>query len=129
MAGRFSLSPRVRPVGCGLGREACALAVDSLRRILAATKAGRHVEFEGRGGVDARFERFFGRAARRSRPPGQRQPLLGRRNHSPKSFTANRLYAEDEYAADNYDLYIMGQVADLAFLKGESARLLLGIAT
>ena len=41
----------------------------------------------------------------------------------------DRLYAEDVYAADNYDLYIMGQVADLAFLKGESARLLLGIAT
>ena len=40
-----------------------------------------------------------------------------------------RLYAEDEYAADNYDLYIMGQVADLAFLEEESACLLLGIAT
>jgi hypothetical protein len=40
-----------------------------------------------------------------------------------------RLYAEDEYAADNFDLYIMGQVADLAFLEEESARLLLGIAT
>ena len=40
-----------------------------------------------------------------------------------------RLYAEDEYATDNFDLYIMGQVADLAFLQEESARLLLGIAT
>jgi hypothetical protein len=40
-----------------------------------------------------------------------------------------RLYAEDEYAADNFDLYIMGQVADLAFLEEESACLLLGIAT
>ena len=42
---------------------------------------------------------------------------------------SERLYAEDEYAADNFELYIMGQVADLAFLEEESARLLLGIAT
>lgn len=41
---------------------------------------------------------------------------------------SERLYAEDEYAADNFELYIVGQVADLAFLE-ESARLLLGIAT
>ena len=42
---------------------------------------------------------------------------------------SERLCAEDEYAADNFELYIMGQVADLAFLEEESARLLLGIAT
>lgn len=39
-----------------------------------------------------------------------------------------RLYAEDEYAADNYDLYILRQEADLAPLEEERARLLLGIA-
>ena len=36
-----------------------------------------------------------------------------------------RLYAEDEYAADNYDLYILRQEADLAPLEEEMARLLL----
>ncbi len=40
-----------------------------------------------------------------------------------------RLYAEDEYGADNYDLYILRQEADLAPLEEEMARLLLGIAT
>lgn len=38
-----------------------------------------------------------------------------------------RLYAENEYAADNYDLYILRQEADLAPLEEETARLLLGI--
>jgi predicted nucleotidyltransferase len=38
-----------------------------------------------------------------------------------------RLYAEDEYAADNYDLYILRQEGDLAHLEEEQARLLLGI--
>ena len=37
-----------------------------------------------------------------------------------------RLYAENEYAADNYDLYILRQEGDLAFLEEERARLLLG---
>lgn len=37
-----------------------------------------------------------------------------------------RLYAESEYAADNYDLYILRQEGDLAFLEEERARLLLG---
>ncbi len=40
-----------------------------------------------------------------------------------------RLYAEDEYAADNYDLYILRQEADLAPLEEERARLLLGADT
>lgn len=39
-----------------------------------------------------------------------------------------RLYAESEYAADNYDLYILRQEGDLAFLEEERARLLLGIS-
>jgi len=39
-----------------------------------------------------------------------------------------RLYAENEYAADNYDLYILRQEGDLAFLEEERARLLLGIS-
>ncbi len=38
-----------------------------------------------------------------------------------------RLYAESEYAADNFDLYILRQEGDLAFLEDERARLLLGI--
>jgi predicted nucleotidyltransferase len=38
-----------------------------------------------------------------------------------------RLFAEDEYAADNYDLYILRQEGDLAHLEEEQARLLLGI--
>ncbi len=38
-----------------------------------------------------------------------------------------RLYAESEYAADNFDLYILRQEGDLAFLEEERARLLLGI--
>ena len=38
-----------------------------------------------------------------------------------------RLYSEDEYAADNYDLYILRQEGDLAHLEEEQARLLLGI--
>ena len=38
-----------------------------------------------------------------------------------------RLYAEDEYAADNYDLYILRQEGDLAHLEEEQARLLLDI--
>jgi len=37
-----------------------------------------------------------------------------------------RLYAESEYAAYNYDLYILRQEGDLAFLEEERARLLLG---
>ena len=40
-----------------------------------------------------------------------------------------RLYAEDDYMADNYDLYILRQEADLAPLEEEMARLLLGIDT
>ncbi|MDE0068891.1 MAG: hypothetical protein OXO48_04215 [Caldilineaceae bacterium] len=40
-----------------------------------------------------------------------------------------RLYAEDEYAADNFDLYILRQEADLAPLEEERARLLLGTDT
>ena len=39
-----------------------------------------------------------------------------------------RLYAESEYAADNYDLYILRQEGDLAYLEEERARLLLGIS-
>ena len=38
-----------------------------------------------------------------------------------------RLYAKSEYAADNFDLYILRQEGDLAFLEDERARLLLGI--
>ena len=38
-----------------------------------------------------------------------------------------RLFAESEYAADNYDLYILRQEGDLSFLEEERARLLLGI--
>ena len=38
-----------------------------------------------------------------------------------------RLYSEDEYAADNYDLYILRQEGDLAHLEEEQARLLLDI--
>ena len=38
-----------------------------------------------------------------------------------------RLYAEDEYAADNYDLYILRQEGDLAHLEEEQTRLLLDI--
>ncbi len=37
-----------------------------------------------------------------------------------------RLYAESEYAADNYDLYIMAQVGDLTFWREEKERLLFG---
>ena len=39
-----------------------------------------------------------------------------------------RLYAESQYAADNYDLYILRQEGDLAYLEEERARLLLGIS-
>lgn len=38
-----------------------------------------------------------------------------------------RLYAESEYAADNYDLYIMAQVGDLTYLKEVTEPLLFGI--
>ena len=38
-----------------------------------------------------------------------------------------RLYAADEYAADNYDLYILAQEGDLAHLEEEQVRLHLGI--
>lgn len=37
-----------------------------------------------------------------------------------------RLYAANEYAADNYDLFILRQEADLAPLEEEKARILLG---
>lgn len=39
-----------------------------------------------------------------------------------------RLYAENQYAADNYDLYILRQEGDLAFLEEERARLILGLS-
>lgn len=38
-----------------------------------------------------------------------------------------RLYAENQYAADNYDLYILRQEGDLAFLEEARARLILGL--
>jgi predicted nucleotidyltransferase len=39
-----------------------------------------------------------------------------------------RLYCEDEYRADLYDLYVLRREADLAFLEDERARSLLGAA-
>ncbi len=39
-----------------------------------------------------------------------------------------RLYAADEYVADNYDLYILAQEGDLGHLEEEQAHLLLGIS-
>ncbi|MXZ22854.1 MAG: hypothetical protein F4Y84_20060 [Caldilineaceae bacterium SB0665_bin_25] len=38
-----------------------------------------------------------------------------------------RLYAESEYSADNYDLYIMAQVGDLTYLKEVTEPLLFGV--
>jgi len=38
-----------------------------------------------------------------------------------------RLYANSEYAADNYDPYIMAQVGDLMYLKEVTEPLLFGI--
>ena len=38
-----------------------------------------------------------------------------------------RLYAQDDYLADNYDLYILRREADLAFLEEEKAKILLGV--
>ena len=39
-----------------------------------------------------------------------------------------RLYAADEYVADNYDLYVLAQEGDLGHLEEEQAHLLLGIS-
>lgn len=40
-----------------------------------------------------------------------------------------RLYADDDYAADNYDLYVLRREADLAPLEEETARRLLRVDT
>ena len=63
----------------------------------------------------------------------QRVDLVNLDNASPylaaEVIHGERLYAQDEYAADNYDLFILRQEADLAPLEEERARLLLGINT